>query len=482
MMTTLSRSRPAKAARRGLPLAFSGLLLALALGLAQPAAAQTVPSSRADIQMSFAPLVKRVAPAVVNIYAKQVVQAQAVSPLFADPFFQRFFGQGFGQGQPVERVQNSLGSGVIVAPDGLIVTNHHVVENAREITVVLGDGREFPARVVADQERIDLALLRIDTKGKPLPALELGDSDKLEVGDLVLAIGDPFGVGQTVTSGIVSALARTQVGINDYGFFIQTDAAINPGNSGGALVSMDGRLVGINTAIYSRSGGSIGIGFAIPANMVATVIAAERHGGKLVTPWIGAGGQAVTADMAASMAMDRPVGVIISNIYRGGPADRAGLKVGDVVTAINGHEVADAQALRFRLATQPIGSTAELSVMRKGEPLTLILPLAGAPETPPRQATRLRGEQPLQGATVANLSPALAEELGLDEWSGVVITEIAPGTFPMRLGLAPGDIIVRLNDKPVGSVDALAAALAKPLDRWAITFKRAGQLRTLVVS
>jgi serine protease Do len=466
-------------------LAFPGVLLALALGLAPPAppaAAQTVPGSRAEIQMSFAPLVKRVAPAVVNIYAKQVVQAQAISPLFADPFFQRFFGEGFGRGRPVERVQNSLGSGVIVGADGLIVTNHHVVQNAREITVVLGDGREFPARLVADDERIDLALLRIDTKGKPLPALELGDSDQLEVGDLVLAIGDPFGVGQTVTSGIVSAMARTQVGINDYGFFIQTDAAINPGNSGGALVAMDGKLVGINTAIYSRSGGSIGIGFAIPANMVAAVMAAEQHGGKLVTPWIGAGGQALTADIAASLSLERPGGVIISTIYRGGPADRAGLKVGDIVTAINGREVADAQALRFRLATQPIGSTAELTVLRKGQQLTIALPLAAAPETPPRQATRLRGDQPLQGATVANLSPALAEELGLDDWSGVVITEIAPGAFPARLGLQPGDIIVRLNDRPVASVDALTEALARPVERWAIAFKRAGQIRTLVVS
>ncbi|MFO1056838.1 MAG: DegQ family serine endoprotease [Dongiaceae bacterium] len=465
-------------------MAFPGLLLALVLGLAPPApaAAQTVPDSRAEMQLSFAPLVKRVAPAVVNIYAKQVVQAQAVSPLFADPFFQRFFGQGFGEGRPVERVQNSLGSGVIVAPDGLIVTNHHVVQDAREITVVLHDGREFPARMVADSERVDLALLRIDTKGRKLPALELGDSDKLEVGDLVLAIGDPFGVGQTVTSGIVSALARTQVGINDYGFFIQTDAAINPGNSGGALVSMDGRLVGINTAIYSRSGGSIGIGFAIPANMVGTVIAAERNGGKLVTPWIGAGGQALTADLAASLSLERPGGVIISNIYRGGPADRAGLKVGDVVTAINGREVADAGALRFRLATQPIGSTADLTVIRKGREITLQLPLAPAPETPPRQATKLRGDQPLQGATVVNLSPAVAEELGLDEWSGVVITEIAPGAFPLRLGLQPGDIIVKLNDKPIGSVADLKEALDKPVERWAITFKRAGQVRTLLVS
>src|SRR5690349_112102 len=359
------------------------LVLVFLLGFTGTGIAQqrALPDSRQQITLSFAPLVKQTAPAVVNIYTRRVVQ-QRVSPLFDDPFFQRFFGQSNPLGMPRERVERSLGSGVIVAADGLIVTNDHVVKDSDQITVVLADRREFEAKVVSTDSKTDLAILRIaPPKGEKLPFLALHDSDDLEVGDLVLAIGNPFGVGQTVTSGIVSALARTAVGVSDFNFFIQTDAAINPGNSGGALVSMDGRLIGINSAIYSRSGGSLGIGFAIPSNMVATVIAAERHGGKLVTPWIGAGGQAVTADMAASLAMERPVGVIISNVYRSGPADRAGLKVGDVITAINGHEVADAQALRFRLATQPIGSTAELSVMRKGEPLKLTLPLAGAPET-----------------------------------------------------------------------------------------------------
>jgi Do/DeqQ family serine protease len=450
---------------------------------AGPVAAQTVPTSREQINLTFAPLVKKVAPAVVNIYARQVIQAREVSPLFSDPFFQQFFGQGgFGFGQPVERVQSSLGSGVIVGADGLIVTNYHVIRNAKQITVALGDGREFPARIVESEERIDLALLRIDVKGKTLPTLEIGKSDDLEVGDLVLAIGNPFGVGQTVTSGIVSGVARTRVGISDYGFFIQTDAAINPGNSGGALVAMDGKLVGINTAIYSQSGGSVGIGFAIPSDMVATLIAAEQHGGKLVTPWIGAGGQAVTADLAEGLKLDRPRGVIIGNIYKGGSAEKAGLQVGDVVVAINGHEVADPQSLRFRLATLPIGSSAKLDVLRKGQAVEIALPLMAAPETPPRQLTALRGRNPLAGTSVTNLSPAVAEEINVDDWSGVVISSIEAGSFPARLGLQAGDILLKLNDQAIATVDDLKKALDAEVDRWAITFKRDGKVRTVVVS
>lgn len=252
------------------------LVLALAwaaagqLAAVQPAAAGTrvVPDSRAEIQLSFAPLVKRVAPAVVNIYTRRTVETRA-SPLFSDPFFQQFFGDRFmppGFGGPTQRrVQNSLGSGVLVAADGLVVTNHHVIDGSDQITVVLADRREFEATLLGSDERTDLAILRIDARGEALPYLTLGNSDELEVGDLVLAIGNPFGVGQTVTSGIVSALSRTAIpGAGEYRAFIQTDAAVNPGNSGGALVTMDGALVGINTAIFSRSGGSHGIGFAIP--------------------------------------------------------------------------------------------------------------------------------------------------------------------------------------------------------------------------
>ena len=291
-------------------------------GAALAEAGKRPPSDREEMRLSFAPLVKRAAPAVVNIYARRVVRSAPVSPFFNDPFFRRFFGEDFSFGRPREQVQNSLGSGVVVRSDGLVVTNHHVIKDASEITVVFADRREFDAKLIGSDERTDLAVLRIEPGGQALPHLGLRDSDDLEVGDLVLAIGNPFGVGQTVTSGIVSALARTAAGISDFGFFIQTDAAINPGNSGGALVSLDGRLVGINTAIYSRGGGSVGIGFAIPSNMVAMVVDSVDRAGRVVRPWIGARTQDVTAAIAASLGQPRPSGAIVRQVYPG-RADRS---------------------------------------------------------------------------------------------------------------------------------------------------------------
>ena len=451
--------------------------------LAANAETKQVPTSAVQIELSFAPLVERVAPAVVNIYTRRLVQTRPSSPFADDPFFQRFFGDSFGFGRPRERIQNSLGSGVIVTPDGLIVTNYHVIKGSEAIRVVLTDRREFEASFVGGDEHTDLALLRIDTGGKPLPFVKLGNSDELDVGDLVLAIGNPFGVGQTVTSGIVSALARTGVGITDYGFLIQTDAAINPGNSGGALVTMDGRLAGINTAIFSRDGGSLGIGFAIPSNMVAAVITAEDNGGRFARPWIGAAGQPVTAELAEAMRLDRPGGVIISQLYPGGPAERGGVEVGDVVLAVNDLPVGDPEALRFRLATLPVGSMAELSILRRGKALRIPVDLVEAPEDPPRNETRLKGRHPLAGALVANLSPALAEELSLDHnWRGVIITAIERHSFAARARFAPGDVVVRINDQDVATVAELQQALSQPASRWRITYRRNGDVRTIVVS
>ncbi|MBI5164634.1 MAG: trypsin-like peptidase domain-containing protein, partial [Magnetospirillum sp.] len=273
--------------------------------LAAVASAQQVPTSRPQMQMSFAPVVRQAAPAVVNIYARRVVRT-AVSPLLADPFFRRFFGDSLPPGMSGERVQRSLGSGVIVATDGTVVTNHHVIKDADEVTVVLADRREYEARIVGSDERSDLAVLKLDLpKGETVPVLPFGDSDALEVGDLVLAVGNPFGVGQTVTSGIVSALARTNVGITDFRSFIQTDAAINPGNSGGALIDMSGRLVGINSAIYSKDGGSNGIGFAIPTALVKAVLSGITQTGKVVRPYLGASGQPVTSDIAHALKLAR---------------------------------------------------------------------------------------------------------------------------------------------------------------------------------
>jgi Do/DeqQ family serine protease len=466
---------------RALALAVACLAAALS-GFGGAGWAQGLPASRAQIAYSFAPIVKATAPAVVNVYTRRVVRAQA-SPLFADPFFQQFFGRDFGFGVPQDRVQRSLGSGVILGADGLIVTNNHVIKDSEQITVVLSDRREFPAKVLLADERIDLALLRIDVGGRRLPTLALADSDQLQVGDLVLAIGDPFGVGQTVTNGIISALARTQVGISDYGFFIQTDAAINPGNSGGALVTMDGKLAGINSAIYSRSGGSIGIGFAIPSNMVAAFVAAEQHGGKLERPWIGASGQGVTSDMAEAVGLSHPTGVMINQIFPGGPAERAGLKRGDVVTAIDGKPVDDPGSLRFRLATLPVGGQATLDVLRNRQPVQLHVRLITAPENPPAQKTLLTGEQPLAGATVANLSPALAEQLQIEttDWHGVIIVDLRRGTPAYRLGLQEGDLVLKVNGRKTGSVGELQAALGAADGRWEITFSRDGQAQTLQI-
>ncbi|MGB0627594.1 MAG: trypsin-like peptidase domain-containing protein, partial [Alphaproteobacteria bacterium] len=304
------------------------VLLAALVGVVQPAAAQrAVPDDREQVMLSFAPLVRAASPAVVNVFTRKAVRSRGpASPLFNDPFFRRFFGDSLGPAQPRQRFENSLGSGVIVRPDGLIVTNFHVIEGADSITVVLSDRRELEATILREDERTDLAILKIDAGDEVLPHIALSDSDELEVGDLVLAIGNPFGVGKTVTSGIVSGLARTQVGISDFNFFIQTDAAINPGNSGGALLRMDGTLAGINTAIFSRSGGSQGIGFAIPSNMVRTVIDGAAAGKALRRAWLGAAFDTVTADIAEAIGLARPEGVILSEIHPRGPAARAGLE------------------------------------------------------------------------------------------------------------------------------------------------------------
>lgn len=453
------------------------LFACLVLVLSPVALAQTVPQSKEQVQLSFSPVVKQVAPAVVNIYTRRVVR-QNISPLLADPFFRQLFGQGMGL--PQDRVERSLGSGVLVRGDGVVVTNNHVIRNSQEITVVLSDRREFEATLLGSDERTDLAVLKIDTQGQTLPTLPLGDSDALEVGDLVLALGNPFGVGQTVTMGIVSALARTGVGLSDYRSFIQTDAAINPGNSGGALVDLKGQLVGINSEIYSQSGGSVGIGFAIPANMVKVVVASITSGGKPSRPWLGAGGQAVTGDMFQSLKLDHPQGVLISSIHKNSPAEASGLKVGDVVTAVNGKTVDDAEAMRFRIAMLPVGGNATLSVVRNGQPLSLQSKLVSPPDVPARDTTEIGGRNPFTGATVANMNPALADELGADTVEpGATIIRIRAGTIAYRLQFQPGDIIVKVNKQPIASVADLKAVLAGNPQGWEVAIRRNGETLTL---
>jgi serine protease Do len=456
------------------------VLLLLALAFAVPAVAETqAPSSRDTIRLTFAPIVKRAGPAVVNVYSRRVVRAR--SPLFDDPFFRRFFGEDSPFGLNRDRVQNSLGSGVILDPDGLIVTNHHVIVDADEIRVVLSDRREFEAKVVLSDEHSDLAVLKIDLHGGHLPALPIGDSDGLEVGDLVLAIGNPFGVGQTVTSGIVSAVARS-IGAADFRSFIQTDAAINPGNSGGALIDLDGNLVGINTAIFSRSGGSMGLGFAIPSAMVRVVLEAARHGGKFIRPWLGASGDAVTADTAEALKLQHPMGVLIKAVASDSPAATAGLKPGDVILALDGHEIEDPDVLKFRIATLPLNRAAPLTYWRDGHSRVATVTLGAIPDTPPRNLTQLDGRNPFAGATVGNLNPAYDDELGLDPTArGVAVDKVAPLSNAQRIGLEPGDVIATLDQRPVQNVAQLQHELDGASGPWTVAVRRKGKLLTVTV-
>jgi Do/DeqQ family serine protease len=441
------------------------------LAASAPASAQErrVPTQE-QLRLSYAPVVKHVAPAVVNVYAAKVVQNR--NPLFEDPIFRRFFGVPGGGSQ----TQRSLGSGVIVDPSGLIVTNVHVVEGADEVKVALTDKREFEASIVLKDKRSDLAILRIKDGHERFPHLDLANSEALQVGDVVLAVGNPFGVGQTVTHGIVSALARTQVGITDYQFFIQTDAAINPGNSGGALVDLAGNLVGINTAIFSRSGGSQGVGFAIPSNMVRVVVASAEHGGKAVErPWLGAKLQAITAELADSLSLKRPVGALVANVMRGGPAAQSGLKVGDVIVSVDKQDVDDPNAFDYRFGTKPLGGTAELGIVRSGRQMDVKVALRTAPEQP-RDEITIRNRSPFSGVKIANLSPALADELQIENADqGVVVLDVDSGSYASNIGFRRGDIIVSVNDERIKKTGDLERASRAQNRAWRVLINRGGQ-------
>jgi Do/DeqQ family serine protease len=460
------------------PMKFSTLVLAAVLSLgvlgsahesraqdgafAEPAD-RAVPTDALSMKASFAPVVRRTAPAVVNISARSMQQV--------DPFFQMF------RGMPAQRMAESAGSGVIVRADGIVVTNNHVIEGAQQIRVVLNDRREFPAHVLLADERADVAVLQLEGVTEQLPILPIDDREQQEVGDLVLAIGNPFGVGQTVTNGIISALNRTETGISDSGSFIQTDAAINPGNSGGPLVDMDGEVIGINTAIFSRSGSSSGVGFAIPASMVKRVIASAVGGAtSVVRPWLGVKGEGVSADIARSLGMTRPQGLVVTEVWSAGPGDRAGIKEGDVLTSVEGQEINDQGGLNFRIGTHDPNETVAVGLLRDGHPMTVNARIQALPGEAGRDQGTVIARGPLAGFKVASLTPALADSLGGDPFmKGVIITGVEGNA--RRYALQPGDFLRAANGDVINSV-ADVQAITGPTQ---LTIERNGRRITGVI-
>ncbi|MCC6598649.1 MAG: Do family serine endopeptidase [Alphaproteobacteria bacterium] len=464
------------------------LILACFVFRAAPAGAQgrELPQSKTQIQLSFAPLVKMTAPAVVNIYTKRTVSKSIRNPFMGDPFFAPFFRQDLFRGQMRQQIESALGSGTIVDPAGLVVTNAHVVRDAEEITVVLADGREFDATLALRDDASDLALLRVEPGVEKLPFVRLTPSETLEVGDLVLAIGNPFGMGQTVTSGIISAQGRSSLDINDYSFFIQTDAAINPGNSGGPLVALDGGVVGINTAIYSRSGGSLGIGFAIPSEMVASVIAAEKAGlsgaSGITRPWLGVSAQNITPDIGDSLGLKSPHGALITTLHEASPFKKAGIRVGDVITSIEGRVIRDAAEMKFRMAMVPLGKTAKVEILRQKKPETLEVKAIMPPDDPPRNQKLLGGNHLLSGATIANLNPAVATQLGIeDSQEGVVVLDIERNAPAVAL-VSVGSRLLEINGQTVNTVGDVEKALKASAGRGiALVTETAGRIRKIIL-
>lgn len=471
-------------AGNGTGLGVLGLVGLLVLGLwgaTQPADAQrrVPPPSRESIQYSFAPIVRLAAPAVVNVYVSSRVRSRGSR--FADDFFGRFFGDEFDFGMPRERVQSSLGSGVIVSSDGVIVTNAHVIKGRgkTEIRVALADQREFDAKVIAKDKKTDIAVLKIEGGRQSFPFMRFANSDTLQVGDLVLAIGNPFGVGQTVTSGIVSALARSKIASN--AVFIQTDAAINPGNSGGALVDVKGRLVGINTAIFSRSGGSNGIGFAIPSNLVKLHVDSARDGRKVERPWLGARLQSMDRDLAEALGASRISGAVVMRVYENGPAERAGLEPGDIVIKVDDFDVADARGVNYRLTTRGVGKRTKLRIIRDGSETEVRVRLATVPKLKKSDVRDLAGKHPLDGARVANLLPPVAEQLELDLSEGVVVVSVRRRSTASRLGFRKGDVITKLGNRPVRNLTDLVPKLKQRRRVWTMDVNRDGRILELRV-
>jgi len=423
-------------------------------------------SSKVSFEDGFAPVVKRTVPAVVNVSSSKVIRTPGgdiQSPFFSDPFFRQFFGNNFPKDfrtPPSEQREHSLGSGVIVNPDGYILTNNHVIDGAKDVKVLLGDKREFQARIIGTDAKTDIAVLKIEAKN--LPVVAFGDSSKMQVGNFVLAIGNPFGLNQTVTLGIVSATGRGGLGIEDYEDFIQTDAAINPGNSGGALIDERGDLIGINTAIVSGGGGgNQGVGFAIPGNMARSVMDQILKNGKVTRAWLGVSIQPVTQDIAKAFRVTDAYGALVSDVTKDSPAAKSGLETGDIILDIDGQKVEDSRALQLRIGSMSPDTTVKLTVLRNGATREIAVKLAEMPAT----AGQSGGAESNQSATgrgisVDELTPAIASQLKLPlDTKGVVVTNIDPASPAAEAGLQQGDVIQAVNRQPVTSVAAFGRAM-----------------------
>src|SRR5215831_4016216 len=444
-----------------------------------PATVKVAEANEGPSKNSYAPVVKNVLPSVVNISSSKVVKASPEAGGQMDPLFRQFFGDEGGpfNDVPKDRREKSLGSGVIVSPEGYILTNNHVVDGATDVRVTLSDKREFGAKVVGTDPKTDVAVLKID--GSNLKPITLGDSSKVEVGDTALAIGDPFGVGQTVTRGIISAKGRGNLGIEDYEDFIQTDAPINPGNSGGALINDRGELVGINTAIIAEgSGGSQGIGFAVPVNLAHKVMEQILKNGKVVRAYMGILPQDMTPEMAKAFGEKEARGIVVGDVTPKSPAQEGGIQRGDIILAVNGKPVNDSNQLRMDISMMQPGSNVKLTVLRNGSEKQMSLKLAEVPTETAKAEPENDDEstKALQGVEVTNLTPRTAERLGLpSSVAGVVVTEIDPASKVADSGLRKGDVIQEVNHQPVKNVSEFQSALKKAGDEPLLLVNRRGQ-------
>ncbi len=442
------------------------------------------PDTRMGLQGSFAPVVKVVTPSVVNISSSKVVRAQddqTLAPLLQDPLFRQFFGNQFQV--PKERRERSLGSGVVVSRDGYILTNSHVVEGSSDIKVALSDKREFPAQVIGTDAKTDLAVVKIDQTG--LGPITLGDSSKVEVGDLALAIGNPFGIGRTVTMGLVSATGRGGLGIEEYEDFIQTDAAINPGNSGGALINTNGELIGVNTAILSGSGGNQGIGFAVPVNMARYVMEQIVSTGQVSRAFLGVSIQEVTSDIASQFKLDKAQGALIGDVAQNSPAQKAGIQPGDVILKLDGNEVTDSRSLQLAIAQMKPGRTIHLTLVRDGKQRDVQVTLGEQPaevSKPQSQQQSEESTQTLDGVDAMTMTPQIARQLELPaDTKGVVLTAVGPGSAAAEAGLQRGDVILEVNRKPVASVNQFDQYIRESHGQSTLLFINRGGRTTYVV-